>query len=339
MSELRVYHIPVCPFSQRLEILLALKGLGGAVKFEVVDVTRPRDPALLAKTPGSTTLPILETETGGVLRESLVLMQYLDDRFPERRIAASDPFARAVENMLTALCSDFVNAGYGYVMNQDPGKREALRDRLLAQYAGIDAFLARYSPDRTFLHDDFGWAEAVFTPMFMRFSFVEYYEHSRSRTSRSTRESDAGKPPASPTRRRSRSRARRSSRSTTTIRAAWATAPCPRDAPSLRSRSSRTGRAGRCPAREVRPERHRRGARPRLTACFIRLEARRRGSVEPPGSSRCRATRTRSRRSLLRGGHRVLERDDRRSILQNDLAAHAPAARHVDKRRVASEPK
>lgn len=176
MSELRVYHIPVCPFSQRLEILLALKGLTGALKFEVVDVTKPRDPALLAKTPGHTTLPILETETGGVLRESLVLMQYLEDRFPAPRIAASDPFARAVENMLTALCSDFVNAGYGYVMNQDPSKRETLRDRLLAQYAGIDAFLARHSPDRTFLHGEFGWAEAVFTPMFMRFWFVEYYE-------------------------------------------------------------------------------------------------------------------------------------------------------------------
>jgi len=176
MSELRVYHIPVCPFSQRLEILLALKGLAGAVKFEVVDVTQPRDPALLAKTPGHTSLPILETDTGGVLRESLVLMQYIEDRFPGRRIAASDPFARAVENMLTALCSDFVNAGYGYVMNQDPAKRETLRDKLLAQYAGIDAFLGRHSPGRTFLHDDFGWAEAVFTPMFMRFWFVEYYE-------------------------------------------------------------------------------------------------------------------------------------------------------------------
>jgi glutathionyl-hydroquinone reductase len=37
-----VYHIPVCPFSQRLEILLALKGLRGAVDFHVVDITKPR---------------------------------------------------------------------------------------------------------------------------------------------------------------------------------------------------------------------------------------------------------------------------------------------------------
>ena len=48
-----IYHIPVCPFSQRVEILLELKGLSDAVQFSVVDITRPRDPALLAKTRGT----------------------------------------------------------------------------------------------------------------------------------------------------------------------------------------------------------------------------------------------------------------------------------------------
>ena len=56
-----VYHIPVCPFSQRLEILLALRGLTDAVEFRVVDITKPRDPELLAKTRGTTALPVLET--------------------------------------------------------------------------------------------------------------------------------------------------------------------------------------------------------------------------------------------------------------------------------------
>ena len=74
-----VHHIPVCPFSQRLEILLALKGLGDRVEFRVVDITRPRDPALLARTDGSTALPVLETPEGGIVRESLVILRYLED--------------------------------------------------------------------------------------------------------------------------------------------------------------------------------------------------------------------------------------------------------------------
>jgi len=52
-----VHHIPVCPFSQRLEILLALKGASGAVEFRTVDITVPRDPELLEKTRGTTALP------------------------------------------------------------------------------------------------------------------------------------------------------------------------------------------------------------------------------------------------------------------------------------------
>jgi len=176
MSELGVFHIPVCPFSQRLEILLALKGLTGKIAFHVVDITKPRAPELLAKTPGTTALPFLETEDGGVLRESLVLMQYVEDRFPEPRVAARDAFERGVVNMFGSICSDFVNAGYGYVMNQDASKRDAMRDKLLSQYALLDTLLVRYAKGDTFLWSEFGWAEAIYTPMFMRFWFVEYYE-------------------------------------------------------------------------------------------------------------------------------------------------------------------
>lgn len=177
MGGLTVFHIPVCPFCQRLEILLARKGLAGAVRFEVVDITKPRDPALLAKTRGTTALPVLEAEDGRILKESLVILQYLEDRFPEPRVAQRDPWRRAVENMLTVLCSDFVSAGYTMVMNQDRGKVAALRDRLLGIYAAIDAFLVQHAEGAgPFLFDDFGWAELVYTPLFMRFWFLDHYE-------------------------------------------------------------------------------------------------------------------------------------------------------------------
>lgn len=169
-------HIPVCPFSQRVEIVLALKRRREAVHFDVVDITRPRDPALLAKTRGTTALPVLETEDGKILKESLVLMQYLEDRFPEPRVAQADPYRRAVENMLCVREREFVSAGYTLLLNQDPAKRAALHDRMRASYADLDAFLIEHSPVGTFLHESFGWAEAVFTPMFMRFWCLDYYE-------------------------------------------------------------------------------------------------------------------------------------------------------------------
>jgi glutathione S-transferase len=170
-----VHHIPVCPFSQRLEILLALKGLPDAVEFRRVDITRPRDPELLARTRGTTALPVLETEMGEVLKESLVLLRYLDERFgpPLRR---ADPYEHAVENLLIALEGEFTAAGYRFVMNQDRARRGEFEAAMLAAWEKVEDFLRWKAPDGDFLFDECGLAEAVFTPMFVRFAFLDYYE-------------------------------------------------------------------------------------------------------------------------------------------------------------------
>jgi glutathione S-transferase len=171
-----VYHIPVCPFSQRLEILLALKGRRAEVDFQVVDITRPRADWLLQKSRGTTALPILEIADGRILKESLVILQYLEDVFPRPAVAQRDPYRRAVEGMLTRMEGPFATQGYTYVMNQDPARRGALRADMLQHYARLDEFLVEHAGAGPFLFERFGWAEAVFTPLFMRFWFLDYYE-------------------------------------------------------------------------------------------------------------------------------------------------------------------
>jgi len=174
-----VHHIPVCPFSQRLKILLALKGIPDAVAFQVVDITKPREDWLLRLSRGTTALPIMDLGDGRVLKESMVLLEYLDAAFPQPRIAQGDPYRRAVENMLCRLEGEFTGAGYTFVMNQDQARREGLRSRMLKLYEHLNDYLVQYSTGGPFLFDEFGWAEAVFTPMFMRFWFLEYYEDFR----------------------------------------------------------------------------------------------------------------------------------------------------------------
>ena len=175
-SNITVYHIPVCPFCQRLEILLELKGRRSEVEFIVVDITKPRDPNLLQKTRGTTALPVLETADGKIIKESMVIMQYLEDLFAEPAIAQRDPYRRAVENMLAKLEGEFCTQGYLYVMNQDRSRREAFKENMLKQFAKLNDFLLQHSPNGTYLFEEFAWAETVFTPFFMRFWFLEYYE-------------------------------------------------------------------------------------------------------------------------------------------------------------------
>jgi glutathione S-transferase len=176
MTAMTIYHIPVCPFSQRVEILLKLKRRTNAVDFHAVDITRPRPDWLLAKTGGSTKLPVLETQPGEIVRESLVIMHYLEERFADPAIIQQAPEARALEDALVALEEGFTSAGYRMLLNIDPRERPALVGALLEQYARLDALLGLANPHGIWLHDRFGFAEAVFTPMFIRFWTLEYYE-------------------------------------------------------------------------------------------------------------------------------------------------------------------
>jgi glutathione S-transferase len=174
-----IHHIPVCPFSQRVEILLELKGLRDRVDFHVVDITKPREPWLLELSGGSTALPIMQDEKGRVLKESLVLLRYFDERFTDSPVARSDPYERAVERLMIAREGPFGTSGYVMVMNRDPAKREALREALLGHYRWLDGFLRQHNPGGTWLFDRFGLAEVAFTTLMMRFWFLDYYEDFR----------------------------------------------------------------------------------------------------------------------------------------------------------------
>lgn len=173
-----LYHIPICPFCQRLEILAELKGIDSdELRFEVVDITRPRSEHLLQLTGGSTALPVLELEGGRSLKESLVLMDYVEARWPETRVRRDDPYERGVENLLASMENQLVTSGYRLVMNQKRERRDTLVDEYLGIHREIDRFLRRYSVgEGPWLFDRLGWAEAVYAPMFQRFWFVEYYE-------------------------------------------------------------------------------------------------------------------------------------------------------------------
>ncbi|NNU79906.1 glutathione S-transferase family protein [Halovulum dunhuangense] len=171
-----IYHIPVCPFSQRIEILLELKGLRDAVEFRVIDITVPRPDWLLEKTRGTTALPVLETPAGGILKESIVILEYIEALFPSPPIARTDPYERAVERLMITREGPFGVAGYRMVMNRDRARTDGLRDALLSEYRWLNDFLEDRNPGGLFLFDSYGMAELVYTSLMMRFWFLDYYE-------------------------------------------------------------------------------------------------------------------------------------------------------------------
>jgi len=174
-QQLTIYHVPGCPFSERVEIMLELKGL--AMTDVPIDISRPRPDWLLAKSGGTTALPLLDLENGETLKESMVILRYLEQRYPDPAVAHPDPYRHAVEGMLAELSGPFSGAGYRMILNRDAAKRDELRAAVDAEFGKVDAFLKRYATGADFLFDDrFGWAEVAFTPIFKRLWFLEYYE-------------------------------------------------------------------------------------------------------------------------------------------------------------------
>ncbi|GGA47966.1 glutathione S-transferase [Pelagibacterium lentulum] len=188
-----IYHIPICPFSQRIEILLALKGAEEQVDFFVVDVTVPRPDWLLRLSRGRTSMPLAVMPDGRVISESLDILEWFDFEIGEGPIARRD----AAELALIALAEGFTDAGYALILNQDWSKRSDLVTALLDRYAELDDVLNACSPVGPFLGQRFGFVEAVFAPIFQRFAFLEYYENfalpATSRYSRVARWQDACK--------------------------------------------------------------------------------------------------------------------------------------------------
>jgi glutathione S-transferase len=170
-----LYHFPGCPYSERVEILFQLKGIEGEVEDREMDLTSPRPDWLLEKTGGATALPVLDVGNQ-VVKESAVILRFLDEAFPAPRIRREDPLQHAIESMLAAMDSSYAKAGYAVLMNQDADRRAELVAAFDAEYAKMDAFLQRYGGDGPFLFEDFGWAEVILTPLLKRLETLAYYE-------------------------------------------------------------------------------------------------------------------------------------------------------------------
>ena len=87
-----LYDADRCPYCARVRIVLAEKG----VPYDPVVIDLSERPAWLYTKNPSGRVPVLEEEGGLVLPESLVLMEYLEERFPEPALWPPDPAERAL---------------------------------------------------------------------------------------------------------------------------------------------------------------------------------------------------------------------------------------------------
>jgi RNA polymerase-associated protein len=152
---LTLYDADRCPYCARVRIVLAEKG----VSYDTVVVDLEDRPAWIYEKNPLGKVPVLE-EADFVLPESAVIMEYLEERFPEPPLWPVDPAERAAGRLLVERFDELSRPFYALRR----GEEEA-RERLDAELAGLDSRVA----SRSFLTGrEFGLADAAYLPWILR---------------------------------------------------------------------------------------------------------------------------------------------------------------------------
>jgi glutathione S-transferase len=152
---LTLYDADRCPYCARVRIVLAEK----AVSYDTVVVDLDDRPAWIYEKNPLGKVPVIE-EADFVLPESAVIMEYLEERYPEPPLWPVDPAERAAGRLLVERFDELSRPYYALRR----GEEEA-RERLDAELARLDSLLA----SRSFLTGrEFGLADAAFLPWILR---------------------------------------------------------------------------------------------------------------------------------------------------------------------------
>jgi stringent starvation protein A len=119
-----LYDAGRCPYCARVRIVLAEKG----VEVETVAIDLADRPAWIYEKNPLGKVPVLEGD-GLCLPESAVIMEYLEERFPEPPLLPPDPAERA-RARLRIFRFDRLGDAYYALRRGEEGAREELADRL-----------------------------------------------------------------------------------------------------------------------------------------------------------------------------------------------------------------
>jgi glutathione S-transferase len=154
---LTLYDAARCPYCARVRIALAEKGIG----YETVEIDLDHRPAwLIELNPPGGRVPIIE-EGGFVLPESAVIMDYLEERYPEPALLPADPADRAVARLWIERFDRLGDPYYDLYFGRPAGTVERVEAALSELERRLQAF--RYLGGA-----EYGLADIAYVPWVLR---------------------------------------------------------------------------------------------------------------------------------------------------------------------------
>jgi glutathione S-transferase len=151
-----LYNAARCPYAARARIVLAEKG----IEFETVEIDLSDRPDWLYEKNPKGRVPVIEEDDGEPLAESAVIMEFLEERYPEPALLPPDPADRAAVRLLIFRDKDLTDPYYA-LRREEEGAREEF-DVVLGRF---DALLG----ERPYLGGaEYGLADIALGPWFLR---------------------------------------------------------------------------------------------------------------------------------------------------------------------------
>lgn len=124
---LTLYDAARCPYCARVRIVLAEKD----VEYESIEIDLSDRPAWIYEKNSTGRVPVLE-EDAWLLPESAVIMEYLEERYPEPPLLAEDAADRALARLRIFRHDDFTSPYYALRRGEDgaAARFDAELDRL-----------------------------------------------------------------------------------------------------------------------------------------------------------------------------------------------------------------
>jgi glutathione S-transferase len=150
-----LYTADRCPYAARARIVLAEKGIA----YEAVEVDLDDRPAWMYEKNATGRVPVYEEDEGLVLPESEVIMEYLEERYPEPPLWPADPAERAEGRLWLKRFDDRLGGAY-YTARRGDG-----REQVEARLSDLESALAA----RPYLSGrEFGLADIGYLPWILR---------------------------------------------------------------------------------------------------------------------------------------------------------------------------
>jgi glutathione S-transferase len=151
-----LYNAARCPYVARVRIVLAEKG----IDHDMVEIDLSDRPAWLYEKNPAGRVPVIEENGGRPLSESAVIMEFLEERYPEPPLLPADPADRAAVRLLIFRDGDLTSPYYAFRRGEDGAAEEF--DQALGKF---DALLG----EQPYLGgEEYGLADIAFVPWLLR---------------------------------------------------------------------------------------------------------------------------------------------------------------------------